>query len=243
MLPDSHPTITLLVQIGQLVTYLFGAIAAIVAVVGLNTWRRQLVEGQRIKLASEALEHFYIARDALKAVRSGAAFANEFEEIARLPDETKRQYDARSVLALVLLRFDKTSGTFSKIEALRYQFMAAFGQSSTQPFDLLRRATSELIAAVHTCMQLERYVVSNDEVGVAVPDGLYQQVKDMHEKIWGAITGQPPDTITKGVNDAVSEIEKLCLPVINPPSRFDRFKAASRRVLSTAKRRLLFWRP
>jgi len=220
---DQHPTLALVIQVGQLLTYGFGAIAACVAILGLNTWRRQLIGTQRIQLATETLEAFYQCRDCMNWIRSRSSFQSEYDEIKQNHGESDRQYNARSVLVLVIVRYRKESEKFAKLQSLTYKVRVLVGAESAIPFDLMRHAVLELFSAVDMCMVLEKQAIEDGELGNAMIPGRREQLIQVRNSVWGSLPDEEPDSITKKVNESVEKIESICAPLIDPPSWRDRF--------------------
>lgn len=223
---DMHPTVELLIQIGQLATYVFGAFAAFVAWRGINAWRSELIGTRRIKIAEKALELFYKARAEMDWIRSSGAFSYELDKIERLAEESEELYNQRRGVAVTIQRY-RGSEAFGKIGALRYRFMAVFGAQAEEPFRLMQRVVAQVIATAQGLMRVQREVYRSTSSGVEVPEHFTRQLVELDQRLYG---GGATDEISDTLNSAISGLESICKPIIDPPS----FLATRRGQLSTA---------
>src|SRR6202012_4354907 len=116
----------------------FVCLTALIALLGINEWRRQTVGKRKIELAEQVLASFYEAGDLFVWVRSPAAFGGEGEtRQAEGEDENVRR--SRNTYFVPIERMQKHSELFAKLQSQRYSFMALFGSDAVAPFDALRQ--------------------------------------------------------------------------------------------------------
>ncbi|WP_353191429.1 hypothetical protein [Pandoraea pnomenusa] len=124
--------------------------AAYVAFRGLYTWRRDFIGRRQLELAEDALVMFYKARDAIAAIRSPMTWGGEVGALERDDGESDFQFQSRQTVAPVFKRSESYSELFAEIEAMRYRYMARFGEGAAKPFeDMVRLRIRILLKARH----------------------------------------------------------------------------------------------
>src|SRR5258706_15614439 len=108
-------------------------IAALVAMFGIDAWRREHVGRRRMDLAEEVLALFYQARDVIRIIRSPAGWKGEGATRKPGPDESPEQKQALDQAYVVVERYDKHIEIFSRLQTLRYRFMAQVGVDKAKP--------------------------------------------------------------------------------------------------------------
>lgn len=217
-----NQTLAFAIQLAQLVTYVFGAITVVVACMGVSAWRRQLVGTRRIQLAERALSLFYKARDRFLWFRARGIFSDELEDIERLEGEAESQYSARRTVAVGLRRFYKGGDVFADIESLQYEFAAVFGLDSAAAFTKMKSATSAFVAAGNTLIDLRKQIVEFGANRQLIPAHLSDDAVGLGKQFWGA--GDGSDDVAQNLREAVSEIERICRPILQSPSWTARVK-------------------
>ena len=124
--------------------------AAYVAFRGLYTWQRDFVGRRQLELAEDTLVLFYKARDAIAAIRSPMSWVGEGGELERRPDEPEAEFQSRKIVAPTFKRNEHYDPVFSELGALKYRYMARFGETAAKPFDeMVRLRRKILIMARH----------------------------------------------------------------------------------------------
>jgi len=190
----------------------FAAItASIVAIYGINSWRREFKGKRQMELAEDVLALFYRARDAIRAIRSPFGYAGE--GTTRKPDknETKEQKEARDRAHVASERFKKHQEVFNKLYSLRYRFMAEIGKDKAEPFDEIRKIINDISAAAFMLPDLWaprrwRYYDEKKQ------EELFAQREKYEAIFWEGISEK--DEITKRVDKAISDIEQICKNII-----------------------------
>jgi hypothetical protein len=119
--------------------------ATVMAYIGINAWRREMLGRKKADLAEEVLAGFYETRDALRWVRSPLSDSTESE--SRIPEEnedpaTKRRLDSYFV---PIARLNKHNEHFAKLQSIKYRFMAYFGAEAEQPFNKLSSVRQKIV--------------------------------------------------------------------------------------------------
>jgi len=196
--------------ITEVVATIGGTITAMLALYGLDAWRREHTGRRQIELAEDTLALFYEARDVIADVRNPASYGYEHEGLTRGEHEADAEYEARKRASIVFTRLAKHSGVLSRLHAMRYRFMAQIGTSEAQPFEDLRKIVVEIQTAATMLSRLwAREHFRNNEAFEA-----HRAMVEKFEAIFG--WGLPEqDPILPKVDKTISAIEATCRKVIN----------------------------
>ena len=124
-------------------------VASVVAVYGINAWRRELKGKREYELAEEVLTLFYRSRDIIKAIRSPFGTVGEGRTRKQRPSETPNEKEALDRAHAVVERYEKNKEPFERLYALRYRFMTVFGRETAKPFDDLNQIIKEIFSAAY----------------------------------------------------------------------------------------------
>ena len=185
--------------------------ASLVALYGINSWRRELFVKRRMELAEEVLALFYQAKDIIAFIRFPAGYANESSARKAEPKETSEQKRIRDDAYVTHERFNKNSEVFSRIHALRYRFMAQFGKDAGAPFDQLKSVLDELFVALHQWMMLSEV----DERVFTTPQSRQDhqaRIEKYEVVLWGM---EKDDPISLRVEKAITAVEQICRPHVD----------------------------
>jgi len=177
------------------------ALAALLAVVGISTWRAAFLGKRRIELAEETLSLFYQARDAISAMRGPAAWGSETDNISRFTNDSDERYHWRQTVTPLLRRYQARSELFGRLQATKYQFMSRFGLDEAKPFDDMRSTVNGLLTNATLLVDFADF--NDDETN--------RLRREMTASIWDQ--GQR-DQIRPEVDRIVAAIELICRPII-----------------------------
>ena len=181
--------------------------ASIVAIYGINAWRKEFSGKRKIELAEEVLALFYEARDAISAIRSPYGFQSEGSTRKPQEGETLQQKKARDDAYVVYERLDKRKEVFNKLHSKRYQFMARFGKEEIKPFEDLMHIVIDIQCAADQLAEIWCEVAFNQED----EERLKKERKEDGSKIWQRSKN---DVIDPRVEKVISDIEEICKPII-----------------------------
>jgi hypothetical protein len=178
-----------------------GLVTAILAIYAVTAWRRDFLGRRRIELAEEVLALFYRARDAIHDIR-----------IIGLPDEKKSDNPIRDVMRerpfVPIQKHASYSELFARLQAVRYQFMARFGEDKIAPFNELDQIVQKLNLALRMLNRAER--------GLIVPTPEKEKTMKQAQAIaWES--SDTDDVINPRLDRVISNIEKITRPIIDPP--------------------------
>lgn len=195
---------------------ILAAVAAGLAVWGLRAWRRDFIGKRKIELAEDALRLFYQARDAIASMRSPMAFGSESEHLVRDEKESGEMFHWRQTVAPLFKRYNERTELFAQLSALRYRFMARFGEKSAEPFQGIQHIVHSLFVSANMLVRTadDVPIVGDDEGGVQAQarQRRREQRRNWENDIWS--TGDENDKISKQVDEIVRQIEAACRPII-----------------------------
>lgn len=175
----------------------------------IESWRREHQGKRRVELAEETLTLFYEIYDVVRYVRSPISLASETEEVVQGEHEHDDEYRARKSASIVFVRFNKHKELFSKLQALRYRFRAAFGDDKAKPFEDLRAITSEIQLSARMLAHLWKERAWRVE---AQQEDAIRQAEKYEKVFWEY--GEDDETNVK-LKAVIADIEKSCRDVID----------------------------
>ena len=110
-------------------------IGSLVALRGINTWRREFRVKRDVPLAEEVLALFYQAGDAIRYIRHIYAHGDEGKSRQATEEEDEETKKARDKAYVVVERYQKHQEIFNKLQSLRYSFMVRFGPEKGRLFN------------------------------------------------------------------------------------------------------------
>lgn len=181
-------------------------IASLVAIYGINAWKREYVGKRKIELAEEVLAMFYEARDAIRFIRNPLGFEGEGKSRKVDSGETEEQKLAKDQAFVVYERYHKRNELFNKLHSLRYRFMVHYGAASEKPFYELNRITNKIILASNmlSVMWVDNRVQFRTDKQKTKH---YEDLKKYEAIIWSDWGDEDP--INPRIDDIISEIEKI----------------------------------
>jgi hypothetical protein len=204
-------------------------LAALFAVYGLDSWRREHVGKRRIELAEDVLANFYQAKDAIEHMRSPFGFGGEGTTRKRAENEKAEHSQALDGAYVLIERYRTHAELFAKLHSMRYRFMAQVSVEAAKPFDDLNRVVNELISSAHEMARLStvpEWSIRTEEA----EEKHHERVQKVHAIYYG--TGGDDDPIHSRVLKVVENIETTCRGIIE--SKGTLFSLLNRRLRSGA---------
>lgn len=185
-------------------------VTTMLALYGIDAWRREHTGKRRIELAEDALALFYEAADVVAQIRSPISFGHEHQDLVRGDAETDAEFEARKRASIVFVRLAPHTELFSRLHAMRYRFMAQIGKDKAQAFVDLRVIVNEIQSAAHMLARLWPRDQFRDQVALDA----HRAMVDRYEAIfgWGL---EEDDPIPPRVEAVIAKIENVCQPVIS----------------------------
>lgn len=158
-----------------------------------NAFRKDKQFEHKFDLAKEAIRIFNRLRNDIQQIRSPYSFDGEINRLESLPEDNDLINGMKKHTngGLALLRMDDRGESLAEMNRLEPEFRAVFGE--TDAFENMRNIRHEIWCAAHMIV-------------------LGEDVKEKRMIIWPS--GQD-DEINKRMDSTVSEIEKICYPVLS----------------------------
>ncbi|HML76350.1 MAG TPA: hypothetical protein PKB02_17805 [Anaerohalosphaeraceae bacterium] len=184
-------------------------VASIAAIKGISAWKREFQGKKKIEIAEEAMILFYQASDAIRRIRSPFGYGNEGK--SKISESEKTAFENKVVpqVYVILERYEKEENIFNKISAMRYRFMALFGNDSKVPFESIKSIVYDIFHAA-------QFYRMNCEIMPDIEDEkerkrLSDEITTYRKTIWN-VGGS--DIIEPRVKEAIDKLEAICRSVI-----------------------------
>ena len=188
------------------------AIAAGTVIYGINAWRREYTGKRKLQLAEEVLALFYEARDAIVSIRNPFSYVGEGGSRKPADNETAEERRVNDQANIVFERYGKHQDLFSKINAIRYRYMAQFGKDSAKSFDELNRIVTDIFASA----RMLAYIWKEQGHRKWESEEAFQNHLDemhKHEAVFWEMASDK-DAITPRLEAVISEIEAQSAKII-----------------------------
>ena len=187
-------------------------LASIVAIYGINSWRRELRCKRKIELAEETLVLFYQAFDAINNMRFPGSFGHEGKSREKEEGESDDVKKVRDNAYVLVERYKTYEEIFSRIKSLRYRFMVIFGKDCGEPFERIGKLINRLFLSARRLARLwtkKSEEIHNDKE----LERHYKSIEEEESIFWDDSIEE--DTIKKELNQIILDIEKICKPVMS----------------------------
>ena len=123
--------------------------AAIVGLIGVNSWRKQLRGKRKFSITEDVLTAFYQASDIIRNMRYPVSSVEEGKSRPKSNDENEEQSEFMDRAYVVYVRYYKEKEFFSKLWALKYKVRALMGKGAIKPFEDLHTVINDILFAAH----------------------------------------------------------------------------------------------
>lgn len=120
-------------------------IASIIAICGINGWRKEMREKREAELAEEVLVCVYECRDAIRAIRSPFVYSGEGKSREKGEFETQEQSKALDDAYVFYERYEQRILVFNRLNSLKYRFMVLVGPESQNLFDEMNLIAKQIV--------------------------------------------------------------------------------------------------
>jgi len=202
--------VSIIVQsIASVITCLAMIFTAFVAWRGITAWKREYRGKRQIELAEEVLSMFYQARDAIVSIRSPLVYSTDGSTRRQAENETPEETKVWNTAYVAIERYEGRRKMFSKLQSLRYRFMAQIGREEAEPFEEIRTVLNQIFSASRRLANLwvrQQRAVHEDEL-----ESLNTQIQKWEAILWFT---EVDDKIEERVEKAVSQMEETCGNII-----------------------------
>jgi hypothetical protein len=190
-------------DISQIISSIAITVASLVAIWGINAWKREFRGKRDMELAEDVLCLFYRAERAIEAIRYPIYDLAQGQSREPEKNETPEQKQARDRAYVVFKKIMEHGDIFDELHKFRFRFMARFGKDKAKQFDDLKRIVDEIwVSAKELARLWERQSPSDEK---------QRRIKELEGVIW---QGWGTDPIKPRVDQIISDIEKVCRPII-----------------------------
>lgn len=182
-------------------------IAAIVALYGIDSWRREVKWKRRYELAEETLSLFYEIQDVISVIRSPMSTSNEGKTRKRDENESEEDAELLDQAFTVIERYEKHKEPFHKLRAIKYRFITVFGRESEKPFNDVIDLINKIIRASNILGR--RYW--NDKGRGHLTEKQYLKHLEKREEYENIIwEDYEDDKITTELREIIGSVEFIC---------------------------------
>lgn len=185
------------------------AVAAYLAVKGVNAWRSELKGRSEYQLAKDVLRAVYKTREGFKIVRHPAIFGYEYpEEMRDHFGHLKREHNFEGTAHVYQERFNHLNEAFKALEDLHLDAQVEWGPEFHDTIVKLRQCRSELMVTLQ--MKLDRMKEENDRDPVDT-----EALKKEHDVIYDANSEKHPNPFNDKIDGAIAEFENWLRPKVS----------------------------
>ena len=207
-LQELHEYVSL---VKDIVTTLSAVTVAGIAILGLQTWKKQLKGKTEYELARRLLRTVYKVRDAIRLVRNPIMGAGEISQALQENnievDQHDERFDAISQRSVYQRRLDKVQDALTELALDVFEAEAIWGQGIREKLEPLRKSVLTLFADI--MLYLEQ---------IEEPDRHILDRETAH-KIRGVIyeCSEDPskDSFTAEIIEAIKQVEDYLRPHLN----------------------------
>lgn len=181
---------------------------AIVAVLGLNAWRRQLRGRTEYEVGLAVLRAAYKVRDAISVVRhpfmssgeQASAMAELDQDTDDSPDEDPDERVNRSTAAAYQVRWQRVLDAMQELDVACVEAEVLWGKDATEPIRQLRKCVPELSVALSEYLREKQTRLT-----------IHRPARDL-EDVERIVFGISDDPFSGRVRAAVEAVEQFVRP-------------------------------
>ena len=182
--------------------------ASIVAVYGINSWRREARWKRKYELSEMVLTSFYEAQQSLRIMRFPSNATNEGKTRNKLDKETLEESRINDTAYVVFERYEKNKQIFEKIRFLKFQFIALFGKQHERIFNEFLALVNQVLNASQRIAELH---IKDTGLSIEEKD---KELLSCVAILYASCSSNRIDPIDQQVNILISEIEGVCGKII-----------------------------
>lgn len=143
--------------IKDIVVSLAAVAAAVLAYLGLSTWRKELKGKSEYELAKRVLKSVYKVREAFKQVRNPAIWQYEYpEEMRNHHGHLKPEHNCAGTAHVYEKRWEKMHEAFKELEEMHLEAQVEWGPEHQDVIVKLRQCRSELLTAIQQMLERKK---------------------------------------------------------------------------------------
>lgn len=191
-------------------------IASIVAILGINSWRKETRWRRKYELAEQVLGLFYQAKEGIEIARFPGSYTSEGSSRGIDENEDEDETTKLNTAYVPIERLNKISETFNELSVLKFPFIAVFEEKASEPFNELFKIKREIEFAAnmlssrywnkHHLKKISRMPKRNQEFE-------YEQIEKFEKVIWASNIEK--DEINNRLKKVMNDIEELCRKILS----------------------------
>lgn len=200
----------------DIITALSALTVAVIATLGLQTWKKELKGRTEYELARRLLRAVYKARHAIHLVRNPFMYAGEIiqslQEANIQVDQHDQRYNAISHRAVYMRRWQKVEDALTELQLDTFEAEVIWGQEASEKMRPLRKNVSTLFANIQLYLrQLE------EPPGYTLDSETSFQRRQEIERVIYYDLGEDPtrNSFTVEITESVTQIEEYLRPHLN----------------------------
>jgi len=182
--------------------------AAMTAIFGINSWRKEERWKRKYELAEGVLSMFYESEQVIRTIRSPAGFHGEGRTRRKGDSETGEESAIYDKAHVVFERFEKNKEVVEKLQSLKFRFISVFGKEHEKLFDELAQIINEIFFASREIAEIKLGEYGEIELSEKV-----RKLKELQRIIyWSTKTADDP--IEQRVKKLIGDVERVCMKII-----------------------------
>ena len=193
--------------IKDIITGLSALTAAIIAILGLQAWKKQLKGKTEYELAQKYLKAVYKIREALAWVRNPYQSRTEIAQamieakLENIPNNDP-SFHVKSTMAVYQKRFQKVTEAFLDLDAIMLEAETLWGEGVKEHIKSLQKHSSKLFITIQLYISdIERNAPFNAE-----------KDKERMAIMYAITDGSADDSFTNEVKETIKKIEGFLKP-------------------------------
>lgn len=190
-------------SLSDIVLAVAAATAAYQGIKSLSAWKAEATGRRRMELAEDVLVEFHEVRDLMRAIRSPLSYSSEGKTRKREPGESNDVAGRKDTYFVILERFDARRDVVARLMGRRYRMVAWFTPETDKAFEKLQTAIQRVLSSAQMLVE---------SVGDGTREADPKSWKEWEGALWRGASS--PDPIATQIDEAVSEIEAVCRPIL-----------------------------
>lgn len=189
---DIWPTVLPVAK--DVITIAAAVVGIIVAISGLDAWKKQLKGKTDYELARRYLRAVLKLRDALQSVRHPMITAGEFSQAKKVVKDDGESEDIDENIAVYIVRWKLVTESLSDLQVESFEAQVSWGKEILRLEKPMKQLIREL--NVHLMLSLDKNLEPKEKI-------------ESRKYIYNSGDDNNPDQYTRDLNGAIENIEKF----------------------------------
>jgi hypothetical protein len=202
--------LTAIFGFGQILAITF---AALVAIYGIGTWRKEIKGKREYDIAFELLSSIYEFRDVISRIRHPFYAAGEGRSRERFESESDREREVYDQAYVVLERYHANIKVFSELQALKYKCSALFKSYDLSFFKNIKEIRDKIFFTANSLRDFCLDPKTKKRLGIKIDKAKPEELDRYQAIIWEGYRAKE-DEIKIEVDEIVRKAEEICIEII-----------------------------